>query len=207
MKNKQSKRNLVNLIFSAFLIIAYIVCAYFFVQFAQSLEGSARVGVMAAIFAIFGLLVFYATRVGEGKAIRRFSLMTLIILDLPALYIVMASIFTFLPLGERIAKAEVMAFLAAVALGYGIPYTFLSGFELAAEEAEEAEADSEEADEVLEGGVAADLEETEEAQPEEDADEVVVEGVNADAAPEETAEESAETEETTETEDTVTTEV
>ena len=206
MKNKQSKRNLVNLIFSAFLIIAYVVCAYFFAQFAQTLDGPAKAGVMAAIFAIFGLLVFYATRVGDGKAIRRFSLVTLIILDLPALYIIMASIITVLPLGEQIAKAEIVSFLAAVALGYGIPYTFLSGFELAAgDEDKEPESDSE--DEVLEGGVVADLEETEDVQPEEETEEIVVEGVNADAVPEETADEDAEAEETSENEDTVTVEV
>lgn len=198
MKNKKSTRNVVNLIFSAFLVIAYVVCAYFFFQFAQSLSGSGKVAVLAAIFAIFGLLVFYATRVGEGKAVKRFSIATLVILVIPALYIVLASIFPLLPLGALLVKAEIVTYLAAVALGYGIPYAFLSGFELAVEAEEAAESEEENAaEEVLEGGVAADLEEIAEEQPEEITDEVVVEGENAEAEPvEETAVEENTVEET-----------
>ena len=62
--------------------------------------------------------------------------------------------------------------LASMTLGYGIPYTFVSGFELAVED--EASEDSEEKEEVLEGGVEADLldsEETEEAEEAEEAEE------------------------------------
>lgn len=191
MKKKNSKRENVNLFFSAFLMLAYIVCGYFFAQFADTVGGgNAKALVTAIIFVVFGLLVFYATRVGEGKAIKRFSLITLLLLDLPALYIILASIFTFIPLHAQIAEAPVVAYMAAIALGYGIPYTFLSGFEIAFDETEEeeTEAEEEEAPAVLEGGVEADIEEEEEAPAEEEpVDEVVVEGEAADT--EELAEE------------------
>ncbi len=77
-----------------------------------------------------------------------------------------------------------MAFMAAIALGYGIPYTFISGFETVTEdELNAVEEKAEETDEVLEGGVEADLkdaeaeaEQAEEAESEEFDDEIVVEG-------------------------------
>lgn len=131
MKNK---RDTINLLFSAFLIIAYIICSYFFAGFASQLAFPINSIVNALIFLVFGLLVFYATRVGEGKALKRFSLLTLIILDLPALYIIIASIAPGLPFNDVLQSNQVMTMLAAVALGYGIPYTFLSGFELVTEE-------------------------------------------------------------------------
>ncbi|MBQ7504525.1 MAG: hypothetical protein IJT79_04335 [Ruminococcus sp.] len=189
MKKKNSKRENVNLFFSAFLMLAYIVCGYFFAQFANTVGGeTAKAGVTAIIFVIFGLLVFYATRVGEGKAIKRFSLLTLIVLDIPALYIILASVFAFIPLHAQLADAPVVAYMAAIALGYGIPYTFLSGFETAFDETEKEAAEAEEEPAVLEGGVEADIEEEEEAVAEEEPiDEVVVEGEAADT--EEPAEE------------------
>lgn len=192
MKKKNSKRENVNLFFSAFLMLAYIVCGYFFAQFANTVGGeAAKAGVTAIIFVIFGLLVFYATRVGEGKAIKRFSLITLIVLDIPALYIILASVFAFIPLHAQLADAPVVAYMAAIALGYGIPYTFLSGFETAFDETEKKEAEIEEEPAVLEGGVEADIEEEEEAVAEEEPiDEVVVEGEAADT--EKTAEEAEE---------------
>lgn len=194
MKKKNSKRENVNLFFSAFLMLAYIVCGYFFAQFANTLGGdTAKAFVTAIIFVIFGLLVFYATRVGEGKAIKRFSLITLILLDIPALYIIIASIFAFMPLHAQLAEAPVVTYMAAIALGYGIPYTFLSGFETAYEETEEEEAEAEEEPAVLEGGVEADIEQEEEAPAEEEpVDEVVVEGEAADTK--ETTEENPEEE-------------
>lgn len=133
MKNK---RDTVNLLFSAFLIIAYIICGYFFSGFASTLTQPMQSIVMALIYLVFGLLVFYATRVGEGKAVKRFSLLTLIVLDLPALYIIVASLAPGLPLHDVLsaASASVIVTLACVGLGYGIPYTFLSGFELVTEE-------------------------------------------------------------------------
>lgn len=193
MKKKNSKRENVNLFFSAFLVLAYIVCGYFFAQFANTLGGNEiKILVTAAIFLIFGLLVFYATRVGEGKPIKRFSLLTLLILDLPAFIIILMSVFSWMPLHEQLAEAPIVGYLAAIALGYGIPYTFLSGFETAYDENEEKE-EAEEESTVLEGGVEADLEQEEEAPVEEEpVDEVVVEGEAADTEKEEPAEETAE---------------
>lgn len=187
MKKKKTTRENVNLFFSAFLILAYIVCGYFFAQFAGSLGEPAKSGVIAAILAIFGLLVFYATRVGEGKPIKRFSWITLVLLDLPALYIILALVFPVIPLHAQLAENSIVAYMAAVAFGYAVPYTFLSGFETSYdEEPAQDEPEAEEPEEVLEGGVEADLAEDEEEPVEEPEDEVVVEGVNADA--EETAE-------------------
>lgn len=198
MKKKTTKRENVNLFFSAFLMLAYIVCGYFFAQFAGSLGGDmAKAAVMAAILVIFGLLMFYATRVGEGKAIKRFSILTLIILDLPTLYIILASIFSFFPLHEQLTAAPIVTYMAALALGYGIPYTFLSGFETVPEETEEEPEEVEEEPAVLEGGVEADLEKEEEVPAEEETiEEVVVEGIAADA--DDAVEETEETEETAE---------
>ena len=163
---KKNKKDSINLFFSAFLIIAFIVCTYFFSSIA---EAANMEKVKPLIYA------FYATRVGEGKAVKRFSVVTLIVLDIPALYIVLAGLVSGLPLHEQITSASIMYFLAAAALGYGVPYTFLSGFETALEESEE---DSEK--KVLEGGIEADLEEAspEEEAPtyESDADEIVVDG-------------------------------
>lgn len=194
MKKKNSKRENVNLFFSAFLILAFIVCGYFFAQFANTLGGSEiKTLVTAVIFLIFGLLVFYATRVGEGKPIKRFSLITLLVLDIPAFIIILISAFSWMPLHAQLAEAPIVGYLAAIALGYGIPYTFLSGFETAYDENEEKEEEEETA--VLEGGVEADLEQEEEAPAEEEepVDEVVVEGEAADAEEaEEPAEETAE---------------
>lgn len=174
MKNK---KDAVNLLFSAFLITAYIICSYFFSSFATSIASPYNTLVNALIFVVFGLLVFYATRVGEGKAIKRFSLLTLIVLDLPALYIIIASIAEGLPLHDVLVLQNglhPMVLLASVALGYGIPYTFLSGFELVTEEIITDMP-------AVEGGVKEDVE----SAPEEeiiddstDEEEIVVEGTN-----------------------------
>lgn len=153
---KPDKRETANLFFSAFLIIAYIVCAHFFTQFTSTLDTLVGEVVSIVLYVVFGLLVFYATRVGDGKAIKRFSVVTLIVLVLPSLYIIIASIAPGLPLNDVFAAqgggVNVIVTLASVALGYGIPYTFLSGFEL---ENESAVAEPENS--VLEGGVEADV--------------------------------------------------
>ena len=137
---KPDKKETVNLFFSAFLILAFIVCAHF---------------INICIYAVFGLLVFYATRVGDGKPVKRFSPVTLIVMVLPSLYIMIASVAKFMPLNNIFAgnsgTVSVITALAAIAFGYGIPYTFFSGFELASEDNEEA------SPEVLEGGVEADI--------------------------------------------------
>ncbi len=197
MKKNNSSHEKVNLFFSAFLIIAYIICGYFFVSFANAQQSeTVKLIIMVAIFAVFGLLVFYATRVGEKKIVTRFSLATFLVLDIPTLYIILASFVEFLPFHAPIAETGngAIALMAAVALGYGIPYTFISGFETISEEDlnKTEETDSEE---VLEGGIEADIQEAEtedekeepaeEKPAETETDEIVVEGAAADETTEE----------------------
>ncbi len=131
--NKKKNKNTSNLIFSAFLITAFAVCSYFFEGMITSSTGMSNTvkGLISKlIFVVFGLLLFYATRVGDGKQIRRFSLSTLIIMDIPALYILLASVASGLPFSEQISSSYIITCVAAVVLGYGIPYTFLSGYEI-----------------------------------------------------------------------------
>ena len=190
---KPDKRETINLFFSAFLIIAFIVCAHFFTQFTSTLDATVGSIVSIALYVVFGLLLFYATRVGDGKAIKRFSIVTLIVLVIPSLYIIIAAIAPGLPLHDIFAAKNgglnVIVTLACVALGYGVPYTFLSGFEVEG-------SDVIEENQVLEGGVEADILETaESAEPAEDEswiDEATSESAEADKAEEET--EEAETE-------------
>ena len=175
---KPDKRETVNLFFSAFLIIAFIVCAHFFTQFTSNLDATLATVINVAIYAIFGLLIFYATRVGDGKVVKRFSPLTLIILVLPSLLIIIASMIEIPFISGFVSSAtgttvSVIVALAGVALGYGIPYTFISGFELKTDEDEEddefdGEDYEDDDEEVLEGGVEADILE---AQEEEDEDE------------------------------------
>lgn len=163
---KPDKRETINLFFSAFLIIAFIVCAHFFTQFTSSLDATVGSIVSIALYVVFGLLLFYATRVGDGKAVKRFSLVTLIILVIPSLYIIIAAIAPGLPLHDVFAAnnggLNVIVTLACVALGYGVPYTFLSGYEIEGSDVVEEE-------KVLEGGIEADIldNETEETESEE----------------------------------------
>ena len=132
---KPTKRDTINLFFSAFLIIAFIVCAHFFSQYASALSQPLGSIIPILVYAVFGLLVFYATRVGDGKAVKRFSLVTLIVMVLPSLYIIVASLAPGLPLYDVFSNANgsglsVIVTLASIALGYGIPYSFLSGLKL-----------------------------------------------------------------------------
>ncbi|MDY3861892.1 MAG: hypothetical protein SOZ45_04980 [Ruminococcus sp.] len=191
MKNK---RDTINLIFSAFLVIAYIICSYFFTSFASTMAFPVKEILTAVVFAVFGLLMFYATRVGEGKAVRRFSLATLLILDLPALYIIVAAVAPGLPLHDVLNASlnPAVMTIASFALGYGIPYTFVSGFELVTEEIITDMP-------AVEGGVAQDVEESApEAEttytPSNEEDEIVVEGTNplAEDALEDTTEDTPE---------------
>ena len=161
---KPTKRDTVNLFFSAFLIVAFIVCAHFFSQYASALSQPIGSIIPILVYAVFGLLVFYATRVGDGKAVKRFSLVTLIVMVLPSLYIIIASLAPGLPLNSVFANASgsglsVIVTLASIALGYGIPYSFLSGFELAREDAVE-----DETSEYVQGGIEADLADDENAE-------------------------------------------
>lgn len=169
---KPDKKEHINLFFSAFLIIAFIVCANFFADFTKNMDVMTAQLISLAVYAVFGLLLFYATRVGDGKAIKRFSPLTLIVLVLPACFIIVGSLASFMPLHDVFAadangKVALMTSLAAIALGYGVPYTFFSGFELANEDGEAVQDDEKT---VLEGGVEADIldvEENEEAAEEE----------------------------------------
>lgn len=217
MKNPNSKSNKINIIFSSFLVIGYIICTYFFSSIAGQIAGIGGKLLQILIMLLFGLLLFYATRVGEGKQVKRFSLAVLLLIDVPALYLILAALVPALPLHDFVAPAtsaisltgaatsnspSIILMMACVALGYGIPYTFFSGYEMK-EEGEEEAAEEEAA--VVEGGLAEELAETENeaeeaAQTAEDAaDEAVEEAAeNADEA-EETAEEAVEaTEEATE---------
>lgn len=145
---KTNKKDSLNLVFSAFLILGYIICSYFFLTFGATTDLAPYLNLV--VFTVFGLIVFYATRVGDGKAVKRFSPWTLIILDIPALYAILAYFIPALPLHTAIANLggqtpldySPILILACVALGYGIPYTFLSGFETDFEE--EAEETAEE---------------------------------------------------------------
>ena len=167
---KHGMKDHLNLFFSAFLVVAFMVCAYFFSNFTSSLPIMTSQLISIAVFAVFGLLLFYATRVGDGKAVFRFSPFTFLFMVLPSLFIIVASLAEFMPLHANFAadmltgKISVITTMAAVALGYGIPYSFISGFELRVEGEEEED----EAEKVLKGGIEADLyEESDEAEDEE----------------------------------------
>ena len=190
---KPDKRETINLFFSAFLMLAFIVCAQFFSQFAASLSANGKLStvgqlVTVLVYVVFGLLLFYATRVGDGKAVKRFSPLTLLILVIPSLFIIIASVANIPVISGFVSSntgtVSVIVALAGVALGYGIPYTFISGFELKTDDEEnEADGDENEEDkEVLEGGVEADILEAQEEEKAEDKD-----GEEAEKA-EETAE-------------------
>ena len=178
---KPDKRETINLFFSAFLMLAFIVCAQFFSQFAASLSANGKLStvgqlVTVLVYVVFGLLLFYATRVGDGKAVKRFSPLTLLILVIPSLFIIIASVANIPVISGFVSSntgtVSVIVALAGVALGYGIPYTFISGFELKTDDEEnEADGDENEEDkEVLEGGVEADILEAQEEEKAEDKD-------------------------------------
>ena len=168
---KNTKRNKINIIFSSFLVIGYIVCTYFFSSLASQVSGTLGSLIQVLMLVIFGLLLFYATRVGEGKQVRRFSLAVLLLMVIPSLYIVLAALIPGLPFHDAIAPTSTLPMLggvsgpsiilmmACVALGYGIPYTFFSGYEMKEDE-EEIEAEAETTAPV-EGGLAEELADTE----------------------------------------------
>lgn len=148
--NKPNKRDSLNLLFSAFLVLGYIVCSYFFLTFANS-NSDLGPYIKTLVFVMFGLVVFYATRVGEGKPVKRFSLWTLLVLDIPAFYVILAQLFPSMPLHQQIAYLDTtvalsyspLFILACIALGYGLPYTFLSGYEMAEADEETVDEDEE----------------------------------------------------------------
>lgn len=167
---KKSSRDKLNLFFSAFLVIGYIICSYFFMALTSSVSTGMANLIQVVVFVLFGLLIFYATRVGDGIPVKRFSPIVLCILDVPALFIIIASLAPAFPLHAALASQPVVMMFACIALGYGIPYTFLSGFEMV-----EGTADI---DTPVEGGIAEELasleqEETVEEAVEEVADDEV----------------------------------
>ena len=172
---KDVKKSKLNLFFSAFLIIGFVICTYFFASMASQLSMKAGKWITYVILLLFGLLLFYATRVGEGKQVKRFSLIVLLLIDLPALYIILATMINALPLHEILNNQTLVSVLAAVALGYGIPYTFLSGYELVADEENE---------DPIDGGIAQELEATDKAEKNsEDLSEEVAENALEDESP------------------------
>ena len=208
---KNSTRNKLNLVFSCFLVIGYIICTFFFSSLAKQVGGEVGNLIQSLILVIFGLLLFYATRVGDGKQVKRFSAAVLVLLVLPCAYIIAASFVSALPFHEQLAPVTALAetgksaqfqpvimMLACIGLGYGIPYTFLSGYEISSYDGEADEAAEEKAedkpaeDAPIEGGIAAELAETaaeEAAEAEEKAEEAAEE---AEEKAEEAAEEAEE---------------
>lgn len=156
---KKSSREKLNLFFSSFLVIGFIVCTYFFMTLTTRVAEETANLIKVAVFVLFGLVVFYATRVGEGVPVKRFSPIVLIVMDLPALFIIIASLAPAFPLHEALASVKEVMMIACIALGYAIPYTFLSGFELKEDEVE--------ATECVDGGLEQEIAEAEENAEEE----------------------------------------
>ena len=181
---KPDKKEHINLLFSAFLVIAFIICANFFAKSVDNMSVLAGRLVIAGVYAVFGVLLFFATRIGEGKPIMRFSPFTLCVMVIPSLFIVIASLFDgmilhdfFMP-KETTVGLSVIASLASVAFGYGVLYTVFSGFELEAENEEEEYYEEDEG--ALEGGgfeylsdSSEDYEDDEEDEDDTDEDEVM----------------------------------
>ena len=148
---KKESREKLNLFFSSFLVIGYIVCTYFFMSLTSRVSSAMANLIQVFVFTLFGLIIFYATRVGEGIPVKRFSAIVLCVLDIPALFAIIATLAPAFPLHDALASQPIVMTFACVALGYGIPYTFLSGFEVQ-EEIEDAAETA-----MVEGGLAEEL--------------------------------------------------
>lgn len=196
---KVSKQEKVNLLFSAFLIIAFVLCSYFFSTVAITLASPWDNIVTKLIYVVFGLFLFYATRVGDGKLVFRFSLPSLILVILPTLYIMVAQSVTALPFNAQIASNSVITVLSAVAFGYGLPYTFVSGFELDNSDSNSEELSNEQTE--IEEQTEEQIEEQIEEQAEELQEDTDVQDTVTDDFAEET---TAENQQTDESEDTQT---
>lgn len=137
-KKNARKKNTGGLIFSAVLITAFVVCSYFFMGMIDKVNQAWLQSLLCIlVFVVFGLFLFYATRIGDGKQIVRFSPATLILMDLPSLYIILAAMISELPFSAEIVSCAPIIYLASVVLGYGIPYTFVSGYEIDSPNAEQ----------------------------------------------------------------------
>lgn len=148
---KKESREKLNLFFSSFLVIGYIVCTYFFMSLTSRVSSAMANLIQVFVFTLFGLIIFYATRVGEGIPVKRFSAIVLCVLDIPALFAIIATLAPAFPLHDVLASQPIVMTFACVALGYGIPYTFLSGFEVQEEVDEAAQTV------MVEGGLAEEL--------------------------------------------------
>ncbi len=145
-KKKNRRKNTGNLIFSAILVTAFLFCSYFFMGMVDKVNQAWLQALLCIlVFVVFGLFLFYATRVGDGKQIVRFSPATLILMDLPALYVILAAMISELPFSAEITSCAPVIYIASIILGYGIPYTFVSGYEIDPPDVEEP--DEEELDE------------------------------------------------------------
>ena len=185
---KPDKKEHINLLFSAFLVIAFIICANFFAKSIESMSVMAGRLVVAGVYIVFGVLLFFATRIGEGKPVMRFSPFTLCVMVVPSFFIILASLFNGMPLHGvfmpgSVYGLSVVASLASVAFGYGILYTFFSGFEL--QEEEEYEDDDEDYedddDDVVYGETDADMTESEDYEEAEEEEEEEEEESDEDA--------------------------
>ena len=135
MSMNKRKKEAANIFFSAFLVLSYAICCYFIMQLAsKSATMAVYNGIAVVLTVLFGTLLFYATRVGNGKQVVRFSPSVLILMVLPSIYAISAYYAIGLPLHDQMLQNDILIHLAAVTLGYGIPYTFLSGFETVAAE-------------------------------------------------------------------------
>ncbi|MCR5636662.1 MAG: hypothetical protein K6F76_05750 [Clostridiales bacterium] len=138
---KKSMSSKMNLLFSAFLVFAFTICSYFIDSFSVNIQNQTlRNALPIILFAVFGLFLFYATRVGDGKPVYRFSFSALLLIVLPGLLVFLAYITEGMPFHEQIvSNGQNMARIAACAFGYGLPYMFISGFELSVNQDCEAE--------------------------------------------------------------------
>lgn len=151
---KKSKTQTINMVLSAFLVVAYVLCSAFFQNLIVTRVKDKNLFYVLyfLILIVFGLLLFYATRCGEGKQVKRFSLPVLLLMVVPGLYIVLAYFAPGLPLNSFITGSEMLSWLGAIMLGYGIPYTFLAGYER--DDGDAGEEDKENADEDASGAAA-----------------------------------------------------
>ena len=152
---KKSMSSKINLLFSAFLVFAFVICSYFIDSFSLNIQNEVlRNALPVILFTVFGLFLFYATRVGDGKPVYRFSLSSLIFIVLPGLLIFIAYIAEGMPYHEQlVSNGANMAKIAACALGYGLPYTFVSGFELLSEGVDAENENSEDESEQFENNL------------------------------------------------------
>ena len=118
---KKESREKLNLFFSSFLVIGYIVCTYFFMSLTSRVSSAMANLIQVFVFTLFGLIIFYATRVGEGVPVKRFSAIVLCVLDIPALFAIIATLAPAFPLHDALASQPIVMTFACVALGYGIP--------------------------------------------------------------------------------------